>query len=511
MDPDGTRETVGDNEDIEETPPVSDVAGGRIEQLRSVLGSGINRRTFLAAAALGSAAAAMVNRTGSGFAGLSLGPLPAFANDLSGKPCTANDVQIIGSGVVQNEPCTVTGTAFDATVAFVVRNNTGTDRYCVGLHLIRSGPTPCVPQDIVLKRTDGSSTAPQKSDTTMTGVITGFPTNATGLVCFGAPGVTSGKCADCTCTTISWNTQPSAAGCTTPDQTPAGGQCRHQQVCVVGFGASLSCATNCTPTCGGVSTLVACVAANDGSQGGTSQLPITWTLTGTDGTTASGSITALTSFTACITQTVTVTTATTYTVVFTDNSGCSRTATTSLSATPQAAPSITQTGPNCSGVVTLCAASSGATSFTFSDGTTTITSTQCATFTYTPTTTAQTHVVTVVASNGAGCSATSTTTVTVRAAVNVTVSQSNDCTGNVTLTATPTGGNGTFTINWSNSGGTSGSGTTFTIAGPGAGNTATHVVTITACDTGTPSCCVTKTGTFTTTFACATVTTATFT
>ena len=59
------------------------------------------------------------------------------------------------------------------------------------------------------------------------------------------------KCAPNTCTTISWNTSPGASGCTTADQSPPGGQCRHQQVCIVGYGATLACVSNCTVTCGG--------------------------------------------------------------------------------------------------------------------------------------------------------------------------------------------------------------------------------------------------------------------
>src|SRR5207302_11035748 len=76
---------------------------------------GWNRRTFLKAAALGTAAAALINRVGDG--GLSLGPLSALADDLSGLGCTANDVRIVGPGIVLNEPCDCTGT-FDANVQF---------------------------------------------------------------------------------------------------------------------------------------------------------------------------------------------------------------------------------------------------------------------------------------------------------------------------------------------------------------------------------------------------------
>jgi hypothetical protein len=514
-----TRENAGEPEASSTAPPPEPV-DRPAEQVRAALSSAVHRRTFLAAAALGTAAAALVNRVGDGFGGISLGPLPAFANDLSEKPCTAQDVEIIGPGVVLNEPCSATaGSTFNATVQFVVQNNTSSGRYCIALHLapnasLGNGFTGSV--DLVLRDSSGSSTAPGKSNnesfhrTTMTGVLSGFPTTA-GLACFGSPGVTTGKCAANTCTTISWNTSNTQAGCTAADQNPPGGQCRHQQVCVVGFGASLSCTTNCTPSCGGVSTLVACVSANDGSSGGTNQAPITYTLVGSDGSTATGTIASLTSFTACVTQAVTVTATTSYTVTFKDRFNCARTATTTLSATPLATPTITATGPNCSGVVTLVASSSGATSFTFSEGTATYPNTSgTATITFTPTSTAQTHVVTVVAANAGGCSATNSATVSLNAAVALTVSQSNDCAGNVTLTATPTGGNGTYTVVWSDNGGTASTGTSFTIAGPSQGGTATHTVVVTATDSTSNRCSASGTGTFTTTLACATVTTAVF-
>src|SRR5205823_1877767 len=86
-----------------------------------------------------------------------------------------------------------------------------------------------------------------------------------------------GKCLPGTCTTISWNTSPTASGCTIADQSPPGGQCRHQQVCVVGFGARLSCIANCSVTCGESSTLHACV------DGPANRGPYSFVVTGSDG------------------------------------------------------------------------------------------------------------------------------------------------------------------------------------------------------------------------------------
>src|SRR5207248_8782906 len=76
---------------------------------------GWNRRTFLKAAALGTAAAALINRVGDG--GLSFGPLSDLADDLSSLNCTANDVRIVGPGLVLNEPCNCTS-PFTAQVQF---------------------------------------------------------------------------------------------------------------------------------------------------------------------------------------------------------------------------------------------------------------------------------------------------------------------------------------------------------------------------------------------------------
>src|SRR5205814_7528023 len=56
---------------------------------------------------------------------LALSAATAFANDLSTDPCTAGDVEIVGSGIIINEPCVCTpGGFFNARVQFTVRNNT---------------------------------------------------------------------------------------------------------------------------------------------------------------------------------------------------------------------------------------------------------------------------------------------------------------------------------------------------------------------------------------------------
>ena len=308
-------------------------------------------------ATLGMAVAALLG------AGPALGPRAAVANDLSDSPCTAGDVEIVGNGIVINEPCVCTaGSTFGAQVQFTVRNNTSTGRYCIALHLIPDGTVLTSSYDVILRDAGGSSTAPGKSggekyhDIVMFGTIPNFPC-AVGRVCFGDAGVVRGKCSPNTCTTISWNTSPGAAACTTADQNPPGGQCRHQQVCVVGFGASLSCTAGCTPPCGGSSTLQACVTAS------ADRGPFTYTLTGSDGSTQTQSgVAGDPSGTTCVSFTVSPTQgpSTTYTLAVADKNGCTRGATTSIPVTPItvsiSAPS--GAGP-CNGVLRYTASVSG--------------------------------------------------------------------------------------------------------------------------------------------------------
>lgn len=266
---------------------------------------------------------------------VSLGPRAARANDLSTFPCTAGDVEIVGAGIVVNEPCVCTpGGTFDATVQFRVRNNTSTGRYCIALHLIPDGSVVTTLTDVILRDspTGGSSTAPGKSggenshDTIMYGTIPNFPCNSP-PICFGTSGVTRGKCAPNACTTISWNTSPGNAACTTPDQNPPGGQCRHQQVCVIGFGASLSCVTaNCNVTCGTSGTLRACAI------GPVDRGPYSLQLVGSDGSTTTQSVFGDASGSSCSNFTVSPGQypTTSYTLTVTDRNNCTRTATASL-------------------------------------------------------------------------------------------------------------------------------------------------------------------------------------
>jgi hypothetical protein len=281
----------GPFERVDELPEALDDA--------EVLGNPWDRRTFLKAAALGAAATALWQKG----PGLTFGPAAAYANDLSHLPCTANDVQVIGTGIVINEPCDCTDT-FDAVVQFTVRNITGTGRYCVALHLPDG-------TDLLLRDANGSSTVAANSDTIMFATFEDFPCGA-GLVCFGQPGVVRGKCDPGTCATVAWSTTPNQANCTSPDQTPPGGQCRHQQICIQGRGnTTLDCdlsttaiEESCAVQCGAMATLRLCTTS-DASLG-----PFTFTLDGQSfGPTADtchdfvvGPITETTTFTGCVTD-----------------------------------------------------------------------------------------------------------------------------------------------------------------------------------------------------------------
>ena len=292
-----------------------------------------------------------------------VGTRSAAANDLSDYPCTAEDVEIVGSGIVINEPCVCTPTGkFNATVQFTVRNNTSTNRYCIALHLVPDGQVITTPYDVVLHDAGGNSIAPGKSgnakykDTVMTGMITDYPCNS-GVVCFGQAGTVRGKCSPGQCTTVSWNTSPGNAACTTADQNPPGGQCRHQQVCIIGFGATLACTANCSVTCGGSSTLQACVV------GPVDRGPYSLKVEGDDGSTQTQSSFGDASGTACLSFTVNPTKSPTthYTLTATDKNGCTRTATTSVTVTPVSVTITPPSSPGCNGVLVYTASVNGQT------------------------------------------------------------------------------------------------------------------------------------------------------
>jgi hypothetical protein len=313
------------------------------------LGKPSSRRTFLKAAALGTAAAAVWQKG----PGLRFGPAAAFADDLSGLNCTANDVRIVGPGTILNEPCTCTGGTFNAEVSFHVINNTGTTRYCVTAHFC-PGTNGFSPGDIVF------GNIPANFDGNVTVTIPNYPCSS-GLVCFGERGsqldgsflkgeaCPAGKC----CSTITWNVK---ANDPCPDTTrQISSKCRHQQICIQGYGATLTCKSGCTPTCGDSTVLTGTVSGGVG--------PYFYVLSGSDGTSQRFPATGTTNDTSHD-FTVTATAATTYTLTVTDSRGCTRTASTSIAAPGQPSPIITVDATACNGVVNFSASAAGFTGCT---------------------------------------------------------------------------------------------------------------------------------------------------
>lgn len=440
-----------------------------------------NRRTFLKAAALGAAAAALVNTDGAGR--LHFGAASVLADELSGLNCTANDVRIVGPGIILNEPCNCSSSKFDANVAFHIINNTGTARYCVTVHLCATTINGVAfPQtDIVV------GDLPANFDGTKTVTIKNYPCGS-GLVCFGAAGsqpdgsflkgeaCPAGQC----CTTITWNVKASDP---CPDTTrQISSKCRHQQVCIQGRSATLTCESNCTPGCGGVATLKLCAS------GGTK--PYTFSLS--DGTTT---YTPKSATADCALFDVTVTTSLTCTGTVTDSGtpACAKQSNPiTLTAQPVAAPVLSKTGPDCSGSVTITADPCDASLiYTFKEGSTTLTSSGCSsTSTFAP----GPHTVTVTASNSANtCSASTSISFTVNSPVAVALAApQSDCTGAVTLVATASGGSGSYSFSFSPAGSVSGSGSTRTLTLPPQLDGQCRTVTATVTDSA--GCSATSSG-----------------
>ena len=381
-----------------------------------VLGNPWDRRTFLKAAALGTAAAALWQKG----SGLTLSPAAAYANDLSGKPCTGGDVEIVGEGIVLNAPCHIDtdcpGGTFNANVQFTVRNNTSAERYCITLHLNGTQGVPA--QDVILRNTATTSVAGAKSggaafkDTVMTGTITGVPCNA-GEICFGTGGTTRGKCDPGTCTTIAWSTTASGAfgaGCTTTDDNPAGGQCRHQGICIAGFTASLVCHTGCPASCGGSVTLRACAATDPG------RFPLTFTLKDEDGNTVGSpqTVNSDADGSVCVDFTFTVSETHTYTVFVADKDTCTRSATAAEIAVNPITVSLGVTGAGTctSGALVFTATPAGLAEYDFKVDGVSVQKGASNTYNYASDPDSTCHSVSVTAKNAGGCTATATKSVT---------------------------------------------------------------------------------------------------
>jgi hypothetical protein len=253
------------SDEVDAGPPEGHEALG--ETVEGVpFGTASSRRTFFKGAALGTAAAAMYTGGRMAFAPL------AHADPLGDLNCTANDVRIPGPGQIVNEPCACTGT-FTAQVRFRLINNTGTDRYCVTVHLCdgidEDGNVVVPAQDINI------GTIPANFNDFKTVDIPNWPCGA-GLVCFGpcGPGVDPDtgladcsfpKGADCPegecCTVISWNVRPNEQ-CPQDHNRIITSKCRRQQVCVQGRGeTTIACpSSGCAVECGGCIDLEVCTS-----------------------------------------------------------------------------------------------------------------------------------------------------------------------------------------------------------------------------------------------------------
>ena len=380
-------------------------------------GTESSRRTFLKGAALGTAAAAMYTGAQMGF-----NPLSAYANDLSGNPCTAQDVTVDPTAFVVNEPCTCTGT-FTASVQFVVHNNTGTSRFCVTLHIPSGFGVPA--QDVVLTGPHPNGEIQAGETLTMTGQVTGFPCNTGGTqICIGAPGSDGRKkCDPNTCLTVAWNTSANAP---CPDTTPPGGQCRHQRICILGFGIAVECATGacavrnltngcCTVDCGAALNVKITASGHSGADCGT---PLTISVK-RPGESSFTNVTLNGS--GCYVDPSPV--QGTYTFRATDCHNCFREASLQVCVTAITVGAPTRVDNPCNGVVTFKAGSvtggTGTVSYTFSlDGGSPVAGAgpNGDQFVYKPSLTADggldtsCHSLTVTASIGSSCSATSPAT-----------------------------------------------------------------------------------------------------
>jgi hypothetical protein len=462
--PEGVESSPGAPDEVAPTGAQPTAEGGPGPAAEAPLGFNLRRRGYLAAAALGSAAAALVGRGD----GPRFGAMEAFADDLSQFQCTANDVRIVGLGRITNEPCTCTGPTFQATVEFTVENNANSARNCITVHLcpVTVNGVPIPQQDVILQGEIAG-----KTTRTMTGTLT-FPCGG-GLVCFGAEGQDDrGRCdAGVCCTTVSWGV-PGQDTC--PPDRVITSKCRHQRICILGRGVTtLDCdtgtagvQTNCAVQCGGTATLRLCTTS-DAALG-----PFTFTLGAQSfGPTADrchdftvGPITAAT---------------TTFTGTVTDNEGCAKSASVTLTTTPVAAPQLSGAlNAGCTGAATFTVANCDPTiTYTYQEVNCTtgapIGSSQgglgvcSATFTFAPGAADATHCVRVTASNGSSaCDQTAQASVVIPATVTATlaIQGAPDCTGVVTLLATAGGGVAPHTFQFNGATGTvSGSGTTRTI------------------------------------------------
>ena len=446
---------------------------------------GWSRRSFLKAAALGTAAAALLGRSGDG--GLNLGASSALAHTDTKSSCTANDIEVSGGEII-NEPCLCNGTTpFQAVARFLVTNNNNATRKCITLHLGAGGTLGG--RDYLLfdqydpntgQVSGGSNISGNGTSKFMYAALGTLPCNF-GTECY-AGSVVAFQTAQ----------NQSDTACAGPITKYPGGQCRRQEICIYGFDAALACSANCQPDCGGTATLTASVETEPVAAG---QTPFTYVLSVTGQPDQTYGPTADTSHA----FSVTVATSVSCTLKVYDSrkgANCFRSAgPVALDANPITITSSGGTPPTCAGgnsTLTASANGSGSITYTFSEGATTLGSVTSSTGTGSiPVLLGPgSHTINVVASNGS-CSDDDSFQITVPQPVTHTLELSGqgNCNGQLTFNSVASGGNGSFIFTWKINGNTVTSGVSTN------GNTSSlsygpvldgqcHAVSVTCADTG---------------------------
>ena len=210
---------------------------------------GWNRRTFLKAAALGTAAAALLGRSSGDGGGLSFGAASALAHEDTKSACTAQDIEVLGGQII-NEPCACAeGGTFQAIAKFTVINQNNATRKCITLHLGSGGLFGG--KDFLLKDENGSSN------------ISGHGTTKEMFANLGE--VPCNFAQECYANSvIAFQTAKNQSDDACPEggiTKYPGGQCRRQTICITGFGVNVACAGNNCAATGAANAGTTCLTA----------------------------------------------------------------------------------------------------------------------------------------------------------------------------------------------------------------------------------------------------------
>lgn len=414
----------------------------------TVTGSGLRRRTYLAAAALGATAAQFLT-----------GSLTVLAHTDDKSSCTAGDIEVTGGDII-NEPC-LPGSSFVAIAQFQVTNKNNAARNCITLHLGPNANALGGSDFLLTTNSDGSYTAGSSNISglgttqTMYAKIGTIPSNLSGPLCFPNSVIafrTAGNQNDPTCDG--------------PLMKYPGGQCRRQDICIVPFGADLQCASgcgsgatvganNCTVGCGGTLYLRATAFGHSASAStntfyrfelyGPGQTP------GTD-----TPIESVSNQTSPHCFTVANPESGTYTLRAYDSANCFREDTIPVTVNNLPTPTINATNPDCTGSVTLSVSNAASfpsgTTFTWKEVLASSETTLGTGASLTQSFSAGSHTVKVVAGNGnVACETFASQALSIPDPVDTSILVSGDgtCTGGiVTFTASGSGGVGPYTFEW---------------------------------------------------------------